>query len=119
MAQLAAVEGSLETMQDMLCQLLLSTPKPPPALALAAPALALGPDFLAPHPAPKTDLRLNPPAVFDGDQTFLYSVLTYYWLVPEAFMVDGFVSQENPPPVRHVFHVERRGCSMGGMARIS
>jgi hypothetical protein len=25
---------------------------------------------------------------------FLYSVLTYYWLVPEAFMADGFVSQE-------------------------
>jgi hypothetical protein len=24
----------------------------------------------------------------------LYSVLTYYWLVPEAFMADGFVSQE-------------------------
>jgi hypothetical protein len=25
---------------------------------------------------------------------FLYSILTYYQLVPEAFMADGFVSQE-------------------------
>jgi hypothetical protein len=25
---------------------------------------------------------------------FLYSVLTYYRLVPEAFIADGFVSQE-------------------------
>jgi hypothetical protein len=25
---------------------------------------------------------------------FLYSVLTYYRLVPEAFMADGFISQE-------------------------
>jgi hypothetical protein len=43
-------------------------------------------------------LRPNPPAVFDGDRTqgrmFLYSILTYYRLVPEAFMADGFVSQE-------------------------
>jgi hypothetical protein len=98
MARLAAVEGSLETIQDTLCQLLLSTQNPPPALAPAAPAPALGPDFSAPHPAPKTVLRPNPPAVFDGDRTqgqmFLYSVLTYYQLVPEAFMADEFVLQE-------------------------
>jgi hypothetical protein len=98
MAWLAAVKGSLETIQDTLRQLLLSTQNPPPAPAPAAPAPAPGPDFSAPHLAPKTVLQPNPPAVFDGDwtqgQTFLYSVLTYYWLVPEAFMADGFVSQE-------------------------
>jgi hypothetical protein len=98
MARLAAVEGSLETIQDMLHQLLLSTQNPPPAPAPAAPAPAPDPDFSAPHPAPKTVLQPNPPAVFDSDRTqermFLYSVLTYYQLVPEAFMADGFVSQE-------------------------
>jgi hypothetical protein len=98
MARLAAVEGSLKTIQDTLRQLLLSTQNPLPAPALATPAPVPGPDFLAPHPAPKTVLRPNPPAVFDGDRMqgwmFLYSVLTYYRLVPEAFMADGFVSQE-------------------------
>ncbi|KAJ7888871.1 hypothetical protein B0H14DRAFT_3429845 [Mycena olivaceomarginata] len=98
MARLAAVEGSLESIQSTLRQLLLSTQNPPPAPAPAVPAPAPGPDFSAPHPAPKTVLRPNPPAVFDGDRTqgkmFLYSVLTYYKLVPEAFMADGFVSQE-------------------------
>jgi hypothetical protein len=68
-----------------------------PAPAPATPAPAPGPDFSASHPAPKTVLRPSPLAVFDGDwtqgQTF-YSVLTYYRLVPEAFMTDGFVSQE-------------------------
>jgi hypothetical protein len=97
MAQLAAVEGSLESIQDTLCQLLLSTQNLPPAPSPAAPAP--GPDFSAPHPAPKTVLWLNPPAIFDGDrtqgQTFLHSVLTYYQLVLEAFMADGFVLQEN------------------------
>jgi hypothetical protein len=43
-------------------------------------------------------LRPNPLAVFDGDrmqgQMFLYSVLIYYRLVPEAFIADGFVLQE-------------------------
>jgi hypothetical protein len=74
------------------------TQNPPPTPAPAAPAPVLGPDFSAPHPAPKTVLQLNSPAIFDGNQTqgqmLLYSVLTYYWLVPEAFMADGFVSQE-------------------------
>jgi hypothetical protein len=56
MAQLAAVEGSLESIQDTLCQLLLSTQNLLPAPAPAALALALGPDFSAPHPAPKTVL---------------------------------------------------------------
>jgi hypothetical protein len=53
MARLAAVEGSLESIQNMLRQLLLSTQNLLPAPAPAAPAPALGPDFLAPHPAPK------------------------------------------------------------------
>jgi hypothetical protein len=96
--QLAAVEGSLNAIQSALSQLLLGTQNLPPAPAPAAPAPVLGPDFSAPHPAQKTVLQPNPPAVFDGDQTqgktFLYSVLTYYKLVPEAFMADGFVSQE-------------------------
>jgi hypothetical protein len=25
---------------------------------------------------------------------FLYSILTYYWLVPEVFLADGNISQE-------------------------
>jgi hypothetical protein len=98
MVRLAAVEGSLESIQNTLRQPLLSTQNPPPAPGPAVPAPAPGPDFSAPHLAPKTVLRPNPPAVFDGDQmqgqTFLYSVLTYYRLVPEAFMADRFVSQE-------------------------
>jgi hypothetical protein len=98
MDRLAAVEGSLDAIQSVLSQLLLGTQNLLPAPAPATPAPALGPDFSAPHPAQKTVLRPNPPAVFDGDRTqgntFLYFVLTYYKLVPEAFMADGFVSQE-------------------------
>jgi hypothetical protein len=98
MDQLAAVKGSLDAIQSVLSQLLLGIQNLPPAPAPAAPAPALGPDFSAPHPAQKMVLWPNPPAVFDGDRTqgktFLYSILTYYKLVPEAFMVDGFVSQE-------------------------
>jgi hypothetical protein len=100
MDRLAAVEGSLDAIQDVLCQLLLSAQNPLPDPAPAAPALAPvpGPDFSAPHPAPKMVLRPNPPAVFDGNwtqgQMFLYYVLTYYRLVPEAFMADGLISQE-------------------------
>jgi hypothetical protein len=94
--RLAAVEGSLDAIQDALRQL--GNQNLPPAPAPAAPAPAPGPDFSAPHPAPKTVLQPNPPAVFDGGRTqgqmFLYSVLTYYRLVPEAFMADGFISQE-------------------------
>jgi hypothetical protein len=98
MDRLAAVEGSLKSIQNALRELLLNTQNPPPAPAPAIPAPAPGPDFSAPHPAPKTVLQPNPLAVFDGDRTqgwmFLHSVLTYYRLVPEAFMADGFVSQE-------------------------
>jgi hypothetical protein len=98
MSRLAAVKGSLESIQNTLCQLLLSTQNLPPAPAPATLTPALGPDFSAPHPAPKTVLWPNPLPVFDGDRTqgqmFLYSVLTYYQLVPEAFMADRFVSQE-------------------------
>ncbi|KAJ7819850.1 hypothetical protein B0H14DRAFT_3472776 [Mycena olivaceomarginata] len=98
MDRLAAIEDSLESIQDALRQLLLSAQNLPPAHAPAALAPVLGPDFLAPHPAPKTVLRPNPPAVFDGNRTqgrtFLYSVLTYYQLVLEAFVADGFVLQE-------------------------
>jgi hypothetical protein len=98
MDRLTAVEGSLDAIQDALHQLLLGNQNPLPAPTPAAPALAPGPDFSAPHLAPKTVLWPNPPAVFDSDrmqgQTFLYSVLSYYRLVPEAFMADGFVSQE-------------------------
>jgi hypothetical protein len=43
-------------------------------------------------------LQPNCPTVFNGDrmqgQMFLYSVLTYYRLVPEALMTDRFISQE-------------------------
>jgi hypothetical protein len=56
MAQLAAVEGSLGDIQLMLCKLLLSTQNLVLASVPAALALVLGPDFSAPHPAPKTVL---------------------------------------------------------------
>jgi hypothetical protein len=98
MARLAAVKGSLEDIQLMLYELLLSNRNPPPAPAPAALAPAPGPDFSAPYPAPKTVLQPNPLAIFDGNQTqgqmFLYSVLIYYQLVPGAFLADGNLSQE-------------------------
>jgi hypothetical protein len=50
---------------------------------------------------------------------FLYSVLTYYWLVLEAFIADGFVSQEKLVRIHHVLHVEGHGCSVGRTALIS
>jgi hypothetical protein len=67
MDRLAAVEGSLDAIQDVLRQLLLGNQNPLPAPTPAAPAPAPSPDFSAPHPVPKTVLRPNPPAVFDGD----------------------------------------------------
>ncbi|KAJ7799720.1 hypothetical protein B0H14DRAFT_3491391 [Mycena olivaceomarginata] len=84
MDRLAAVEGSLESIQNALRELLLNTQNPPPAPAPAVPAPAPGPDFSAP-----TQLQIG--------RMFLHSVLTYYRLVPEAFMADGFVSQKNRP----------------------
>jgi hypothetical protein len=82
MNRLAAVEGSLLSIQQMLLQLLPDTQNLPPAPTPAGPAPVLGPDFLALHPAAKTVLQLNPPAVFDSNWTqgrmFLHSVLTYY-----------------------------------------
>jgi hypothetical protein len=94
---LAAIEGSLASIQHTL-GLLLANQNPLSAPTSATPALVLGPDFSALHPAAKTVLRPNPLAIFDSDQTqglmFLYSILTYFQLVLEAFMADSDVSQE-------------------------
>ncbi|KAJ7303584.1 hypothetical protein DFH08DRAFT_977094 [Mycena albidolilacea] len=65
---LAAIEGSLTSMQLMLKYLLHHNQNllPAPAPAILAPAL--GPDFLALHPAAKLVLQPNPPAIFDSDR---------------------------------------------------
>ncbi|CAK5282124.1 unnamed protein product [Mycena citricolor] len=52
----------------------------------------------APSPALETLIRPNPPFAFDGDRTqgktFLHSVKQYWRLLPEAFHVNGVVSEE-------------------------
>jgi hypothetical protein len=123
MDRLTAVEDSLKSIQNTLRQLLLNNQNLLPAPAPAVPAPAAGSDFSAPHPASKTVLRPNPPTVFDGDRmqgrTFLYSVLTYYRLVPEAFMANGFVSQEKLVRFAMSFMSKGAAASMGGTAHIS
>ncbi|KAF8193480.1 hypothetical protein K438DRAFT_1969385 [Mycena galopus ATCC 62051] len=97
--QLIAVEESLANIEVMLLCLLHSSQKPPanaPVPAVLAPAA--GPNFTTLTPAAKLVLQPNPPAIFDSDwtqgQMFLYSVLTYLRLVPEAFMTNGQVVEE-------------------------
>jgi hypothetical protein len=67
MAQLAALEVSLVSMQLMLKHLLHNNKNPLPAPAPTVLALASGPDFSALYPAAKSVLQLNPSAIFDGD----------------------------------------------------
>ncbi|CAK5263880.1 unnamed protein product [Mycena citricolor] len=67
--------------------------------AAPAPPLAAGPGVFTGQAANSRPLiRPNPPFAFDGDRTqgktFLYSIKQYWRLLPEAFHVNGVVSEE-------------------------
>ncbi|CAK5284711.1 unnamed protein product [Mycena citricolor] len=96
--RLGNLEESMQRIEGLLDSLLRSQVQPPPAPAPAPPPAA-GPGVFNGQAANSRPLiRPNPPFAFDGDRTqgktFLHSVKQYWRLLPEAFHVNGVVSEE-------------------------
>ncbi|CAK5266539.1 unnamed protein product [Mycena citricolor] len=94
--RLSALETSIQNIEAVLTHLI-SQQQQPPAPA-PAPAPAAGPGVPTGASPARPLIRPNPPFSFDGDRTlgksFLHSVKQYWRLLPEAFFVNGAVSEE-------------------------
>ncbi|CAK5277217.1 unnamed protein product [Mycena citricolor] len=94
--RLSALETSIQNIEAVLTRLI-SQQQQPPAPA-PAPAPAAGPGVPTGASPARPLIRPNPPFSFDGDRTlgksFLHSVKQYWRLLPEAFFVNGAVSEE-------------------------
>ncbi|CAK5265235.1 unnamed protein product [Mycena citricolor] len=94
--RLSALETSIQNIEAVLTRLI-SQQQQPPAPA-PAPAPAAGPGVSTGASPARPLIRPNPPFSFDGDRTlgksFLHSVKQYWRLLPEAFFVNGAVSEE-------------------------
>ncbi|CAK5267875.1 unnamed protein product [Mycena citricolor] len=94
--RLSALETSIQNIEAVLTRLI-SQQQQPPAPA-PAPAPAAGPGVSTGASPARPLIRPNPPFSFDGDRTlgksFLHSVKQYWCLLPEAFFVNGAVSEE-------------------------
>ncbi|CAK5270163.1 unnamed protein product, partial [Mycena citricolor] len=91
--RLSALETSIQNIEAVLT-CLISQQQQPPA---PAPAPAAGPGVSTGTSPARPLIRPNPPFSFDGDRTlgksFLHSVKQYRCLLPEAFFVNGAVSE--------------------------
>ncbi|CAK5263363.1 unnamed protein product [Mycena citricolor] len=96
--RLANLEEAMQRMEGLLHNLIITQQQPPPAPA-PAPSPAVGPAVsIGQQASTRPLIRPNPPFAFDGDRTqgktFLHSVKQYWRLLPEAFHVNGVVSEE-------------------------
>ncbi|CAK5267215.1 unnamed protein product [Mycena citricolor] len=94
--RLGNLEEAMQRMEGLLHNLIIAQQQPCPAPALSP---AVGPGVSTGQQASSRPLiRPNPPFTFDGDRTqgkmFLHSVKQYWRLLPEAFHVNGVVSEE-------------------------
>ncbi|CAK5265533.1 unnamed protein product [Mycena citricolor] len=96
--RLANLEEAMQRMEGLLHNLIITQQQPVPAPA-PAPSPAVGPGVsIGQQASTRPLIRPNPPFAFDGDRTqgktFLHSVKQYWRLLPEAFHVNGVVSEE-------------------------
>ncbi|CAK5268939.1 unnamed protein product [Mycena citricolor] len=94
--RLGNLEEAMQQMEGLLHNLIIEQQQPSPA---PAPSPAVGPGVSTGQQASSRPLICpNPPFAFDGDRTqgktFLHSVKQYWRLLPEAFHVNGVVSEE-------------------------
>ncbi|CAK5282154.1 unnamed protein product [Mycena citricolor] len=86
----------MQRIEGLLNNFIIEHQQPAP---VPAPSPAVGPGvFTGQQASSRPLIRPNPPFAFDGDRTqgktFLHSVKQYWRLLPEAFHVNGVVSEE-------------------------
>ncbi|CAK5279004.1 unnamed protein product [Mycena citricolor] len=94
--RLGNLEEAMQRIEGLLNNFIIEQQQPAP---VPAPSPAVGPGvFTGQQASSRPLIRPNPPFAFDGDRTqgktFLHSVKQYWRLLPEAFHVNGVVSEE-------------------------
>ncbi|CAK5282139.1 unnamed protein product [Mycena citricolor] len=94
--RLGNLEEAMQRIEGLLNNFIIEHQQPAP---VPAPSPAVGPGvFTGQQASSRPLIRPNPPFAFDGDRTqgktFLHSVKQYWRLLPEAFHVNGVVSEE-------------------------